>query len=431
MVIAGAGFGGLQAARSLKRAPVEVLVIDRQNHHLFQPLLYQVATAGLSPADIAVPIRRLLRGQENAEVLMAEVREVDAQQSIVRHSMGEVRYDYLVLATGVRHAYFGNDAWEADAPGLKTLDDAVAIRRKVLVAFERAEASTDPSERAGWLTFVIVGGGATGVELAGSLAELSRRALSWDFRRIDPAAARIVLIEAGDRVMASFDPKLSRFTLEALESLGVETRLGAKVTDVHPDGVETTEGRIEARTVIWAAGVQATRATGWLDAPRDRVGRIRVLPDCRIPGLPNLFAIGDAMTLKGSEGEPLPGIAQVAMQQGKFVAGVIAREVRGQRPAEAFRYKDKGNMATIGRRLAIAELGSLRLKGALAWLIWVFVHIWYLIDFQNRVLVFLKWIWAYATFHRGARLITGVDAERDPNLSNPQDEGNSRRSNSN
>lgn len=429
-MIVGAGFGGLQAARSLRRAPVEVLLIDRQNHHLFQPLLYQVATAGLSPADIAVPIRRLLRGQRNAEVLMAAVLGIDTQRGIVRHSMGEVRYDYLVLATGVRHAYFGNDAWEADAPGLKTLDDAVALRRKVLVAFERAEAELDAAERARWLTFVIVGGGATGVELAGSLAELSRRALAWDFRRIDPAAAKIVLIEAGDRIMASFDPKLSRYTVDALESLGVETRLGVKVTRVHSEGVETTQGRIEARTVIWAAGVQATRATGWLDAPRDAAGRVRVLPDCRVPGHESIFAIGDAMVLEGSDGKPLPGVAQVAMQQGKFVGDAIAREARGQRPPERFRYKDKGNMATIGRRLAIAELGSFRLKGTPAWLIWVFVHIWYLIDFQNRVLVFLKWVWAYATFHRGARLITGVDAEKERSLSSPPDGDSSRQSNS-
>jgi NADH dehydrogenase len=409
VVIIGAGFGGLTAAQSLKRAPVRITVVDRTNHHLFQPLLYQVAMAGLSPAEIAAPIRSVLRRQQNASVLLAEATGVDLTRQLVKlrddQREEELGYDYLVLATGGRTSYFGHDDWEKFAPGLKDLDDAVEIRRRVLLAFEAAEKEHDPGRRSELLTFVFVGGGPTGVELAGAIAELARFVLERDFRTINPGSADILLLEGGPRILPSFPPDLSRSAERQLAELGVQVRTNAKVTKIDEKGVYLGDEMIKAATIIWSAGVQATALTRSLGVELDRAGRVSVGPDLTIPGHPNAFAIGD-MTIFYQDGKLLPGVSPVAMQMGRLVARNIRNSLAG-RPYEHFRYFDKGNMATIGRKAAIAEIGKLHMSGFIAWLAWLGVHIFFLIGFRNRFAVLFNWAWSYFTYQRGARLITG------------------------
>jgi NADH:ubiquinone reductase (H+-translocating) len=405
IVIAGAGFGGLFAARALRRCPVRVTVLDRHNYHVFQPLLYQVATAGLSPGDIASPIRWMLRRQANARVLLADVREVDAGRRRLRTDSGEVAYDFLILATGATHAYFGHDEWERFAPGLKTLDDALRMRRRVLLAFEQAEAASDPAERRRLLTFVIVGGGPTGVELAGALAEIARHTLAHQFRSFDPATARVILVEAAPGLLAMYPAPLQDAAERSLVRLGVDVRKSAPVTDVGPDGVTAGGERIEAGTVLWAAGISASTVARSLKVPLDRVGRVFVQPDLSVPGHPEVFVIGDLAALE-QDGHPLPGVAQVAIQMGRHAAASICRTVAGQ-ARQPFHYRNLGNMATIGRAAAIADLGWLRMSGRTAWLAWLFLHIMKLVGFRNRLGVLLQWAWAYTTYQRSVRLITG------------------------
>ena len=408
VVIVGAGFGGLSAAKALASAPVDITIIDRRNYHLFQPLLYQVATAGLSPADIAWPIRRIVRSQQNTSVLLGEVTGVDRDARMVRMGDDAVPYDYLILATGARHAYFGNDAWEPFAPGLKKIEDATDIRRRILMAFERAESEPDPAERDRLLTFVIVGAGPTGVELAGAIAELARRVLAMDFRQIDPRQTRILLVEAGPRVLPSFPEGLSDFAQRALEKLGVEVLLGEPITGCDADGVAFDTRRIGARTVLWAAGVAASPAGEWLGVETDRAGRVAVLPDLTVPGHPEIFIIGDTAAVSDDEGRPLPGIAPVAKQQGRYAARSIRRTLSGDVVRPAFRYSHPGSLATIGRSAAVIDFGWLRLKGWLAWWIWGVAHVYFLIGMRNRLLVAIQWLWSYILFDRGARLITGA-----------------------
>ncbi|MDQ3010607.1 MAG: NAD(P)/FAD-dependent oxidoreductase [Acidobacteriota bacterium] len=409
VVIIGAGFGGLTAAQALKRAPVRVTVIDRTNHHLFQPLLYQVAMAGLSPADIAAPIRAILRNQKNASVLLAEVTGVDFANHEVLLGDGQreerLGYDYLLLATGGRTSYFGHDEWERVAPGLKDLDDAVEIRRRVLMAFEAAEKEADPERRKELLTFAVVGGGPTGVELAGAIAELAHFVLDRDFRTIHPESAEILLLEGGPRILPSFAPELSISAVRQLNDLGVKVRTGAQVTGIDEHGVYLGDEAIKAATTIWGAGVRATALTQSLGVELDRAGRVIVENDLTLPGHNNVFAIGD-MTIFHQDGKPLPGVSPVAMQMGRFVARGIQNDL-ANKPRQEFRYLDKGNMATIGRKAAIAEMGKLKLSGFVAWMAWLMVHIWFLIGFRNRVAVLFNWAWAYFTYERGARLITG------------------------
>jgi NADH dehydrogenase len=408
VVIVGAGFGGLWAAKTLANASVDVVVIDRENYHLFQPLLYQVATAGLSPADIAAPIRSIVGAHRNVTVMLGEIVGVDVVARVVSIMSGRhVPYDYLVLATGARHAYFGHDDWEILAPGLKRIEDATEIRRRILLAFERAENETDADERRRLMNLVIVGGGPTGVELAGAIAELARRALAKDFRNIDPRITRIILVEAGPRLLPSFPDDLSDDATRRLEQLGVEVRLGAPVTAIDSSGVTVGPARIEARTVIWAAGVAASPAGHWIGAKCDRVGRILVDPDLSVPGYPEIFAIGDTALAVDANGKPLPGIAPVAKQQGRYVGNLIKARLRGAMRAEPFRYRSYGNLATIGRKAAVIDFGWIHLRGIVAWVIWSVVHIYFLIGFRNRAMVALDWLWAYFTFQRGARLITG------------------------
>jgi NADH dehydrogenase len=407
-VIVGAGFGGLWAAKTLAKAPVEVVVIDRENYHLFQPLLYQVATAGLSPADIAAPIRGIVGAYRNVTVMLGEIIGIDVVPRVVSIMGGRrVPYDYLVLATGARHAYFGHDDWGALAPGLKCIEDATEIRRRILLAFERAENETDADERRRLMNLVIVGGGPTGVELAGAIAELARRALAKDFRNIDPRVTRIILVEAGPRLLPSFPEDLADDAKRRLERLGVEVRLGAPVIAIEPSGVEIGPARIEARTLIWAAGVAASPAGRWIGAKCDRVGRIEVDPDLSVPGRPEIFAIGDTALALDATGKPLPGIAPVAKQQGRYVGSLIKARTRGVERVKPFRYRSYGNLATIGRKAAVIDFGWIHLRGRVAWVIWSVVHIYFLIGFRNRAMVALDWLWAYFTFQRGARLITG------------------------
>jgi NADH dehydrogenase len=415
VVIIGGGFGGLNAARALRKAPVRVTLIDKRNYHLFQPLLYQVATAGLSPADIAAPIRSVLAEQSNAEVLMGEVTGIDRvrKRVLVDGARGtaarEVAYDDLVIATGSHHSYFGHDEWEKSAPGLKTLRDATRVRRRILMAFERAETTSDPTKRAADLTFVIVGGGPTGVELAGSIAELAHRALRSDFRHIRPDQTRILLIDGGERILAAFPEGLSRKAHDYLVKRGVEIQLGARVEQVDEGGVVASGKRIEARTVLWAAGVAASPAGKWLGAETDRAGRVRVSADLSVPGAAEIFVVGDTMALE-QDGHPLPGVAPVAMQQGTYVGNLLAARARGDTsPPKPFRYWNKGNLATVGRSFAVADLGRVRLSGLSAWVTWLVVHVYYLIGFRTRLVVLIEWAWAYFTFQRGARLITGAD----------------------
>jgi len=408
VVIVGAGFGGLSAAVALARAPVDVTIIDRRNYHLFQPLLYQVATAGLNPADIAGPIRSIVSGAANTSVILGRVDGVDKTARCVTTEEGHrIAYDYLIVATGARHAYFGHDEWEPFAPGLKKIEDATAIRRRILLAFEKAETEADPATRAAQLTFVIVGAGPTGVELAGALAELAKKALTCDFRNIDTTSARIILIEAGSRLLPSFPESLSAKARRSLEAMGVEVRLGVPVTSVDGDGVIIAGERITATTVLWAAGVAASAAAKWLGGDKDRIGRVIVNEHLEVPGHPEIFVIGDTAHCAGPNGKPLPGVAPVAKQQGKFVARTIGARLAGKDRRAAFRYRNYGNMATIGRKSAVADFGRVRLSGLFAWLLWSVAHIYFLIGFRNRLSVVLTWSWAYVTYQRGSRLITG------------------------
>jgi len=411
IVIIGAGFGGLSAAKELAGAPFDVSIVDQHNYHLFQPLLYQVATAGLSPADIASPIRAILRGQDNVQVILAQVFGIDpARQEVVTEGGRRIGFDHLIAATGARHGYFGKD-WAAYAPGLKTIDDATYIRRRILLAFERAETAPDPDERRRLLNFVVVGGGPTGVEMAGAIAELAKRALASDFRAIDPRSARIILIEAAPRLLTPFVPTLSERARRSLEQLGVEVRLGSGVTGCDCSGVSIGAERIETRTIIWAAGVMASPVAEWLGAEHDRVGRIKVGPDLSVPGHPDIFVIGDAALAIGDDDKPLPGVAPVAKQQGKYVARLLIARAKGE-PFRPFHYRDFGSLATIGRKRAVAQMGGLKLSGFPAWLVWSLAHIYFLIGFRNHVVVALNWAWNYLTFQRGTRLITGITGSR-------------------
>jgi len=410
VVIVGAGFGGLTAAKALAKAPVEVTVIDQRNYHLFQPLLYQVATAALSPADIASPIRTILRGQRNTSVMLARVTGIDMASGEVVAEDRRIPFDYLVLATGARHAYFGHDGWEAFAKGIKTVDDATSLRGRILLAFEKAEFETDPDERDRLLTFVVVGGGATGVEMAGAIAELTRKALAADFRSIDPTHARIVLIEAGPRILPAFEERLSEAAQRSLEELGVEVRISTSVTGCDETGVSLGDRRIGTRTILWAAGVQASPAGQWLGGETDRAGRVRVAPDLSVPGHPNVFVIGDTAHVLAMDGKPLPGVAPVAKQEGRYVANLIRSRLAGGN-LPPFRYHDPGSLATIGRKRAVVQFRRLRLSGYLAWWLWSVAHIYFLIGFRNRLVVAMNWAWTYASFQRGTRLITGPAPE--------------------
>lgn len=405
VVIIGGGFGGLNAARQLSKAPARITLLDRRNHHLFQPLLYQVATAGLNPGDIASPIRRVLRHQKNAEVLLAEARSIDLANKTVQLDEGTLAYDYLIVATGARHSYFGNDQWTPFAPGLKSIGDALEIRRRVLSAFELAERETNAQERKAWLTFVVVGAGPTGVELAGALCEIARHALAKDFRRIDPTQARVILLEGSGRVLPPYAPELSAKAQKQLERLGVEVRTGQMVTGINAEGVTIGTEKLPAKTVVWAAGVTASRLTKSLDVPHDRAGRVTVNPDLTIPGYDTAYVIGDAASLV-IDGTPIPGVAPAAMQEGKHAAKNILHTLRGQ-PRTPFRYRDKGSMATIGRWSAVAQMGKLKISGPLAWLAWLFIHVMFLIEFRNRLIVLTQWAWSFLSYDRGARLITG------------------------
>jgi NADH:quinone reductase (non-electrogenic) len=406
VVIVGAGFGGLETTYRLAGAGVAITLIDRRNHHLFQPLLYQVATASLATSEIAWPIRYLLRGRPEVTTLFATVSGVDAQTKRVLLEDGEsLPYDTLVLATGARHAYFGHDEWEPFAPGLKTLEDATTLRRRILVAFERAERESDPIRRAALMTFVIVGAGPTGVELAGTIAELARDTLPPDFRNIDTQKARVVLIEAGSRVLAGFADELSAYAQVSLESLGVEVVLGKAVTECNADGVVYGGERLQSKTLIWAAGVRASPAAEWLHAASDRAGRLQVAPDLTVPGHPDIFAIGDTVVVAGPDGKPVPGIAPAAKQQGRYVADTIRARLHGNTLAP-FRYRHAGSLAQIGKRKAVIDFGRIRLRGALAWWIWGIAHIYFLIGLRNRLSVALSWLWIHARDQRAARLIT-------------------------
>jgi NADH:ubiquinone reductase (H+-translocating) len=405
VVIVGGGFGGLEAAKKLACENVHLTVVDRANYHLFQPLLYQVATAALSPADIAAPIRAILHKCKNVEVMLAEVQSVDANAHLVHAGDLDVQYDYLILATGARHSYFGHPEWERLAPGLKSLEDAVEIRRRILMAFEYAEKTSDPAARAAAMTFVIVGGGPTGVEMAGAIAEIARHTLARDFRHIDPSSARVVLIEGEPQVLAAFPDDLRTSAMKQLQELGVEIRTGVHASDLTEAGLKVGEEFIPCRVKIWAAGNHASFVGESLGAPIDRVGRVMVNDDLTIPGHPEVQVIGDLANLAGKDGKPLPGVSPVAMQQGRHAARNILAMMGGRGP-QRFRYFDKGSMATIGRNKAVADLHMLHLSGVAAWLAWLFVHIIFLVVFRNRLLVLVQWAWNYFTFNKGARLIT-------------------------
>ena len=412
VVIVGGGFGGLNAARSLRRAPVQITLIDRRNFHLFQPLLYQVATAALSPADIATPVRAILRDQRNATVLLGRAESVDRTARELVLSDGRIGFDYLVLAIGARHAYFGHDDWEANAPGLKTLEDALEIRRRILLAFERAERETNAERRRALLRFLVVGGGPTGVELAGAIAEISRHVLDKDFRSIDPREAEVQVLEAGPRILPAFPPSLAEKASRTLQRLGVRVRTGFPVTAVKSGYLESGDDRVDAATILWAAGVRASPLGASFGVPVDPAGRVLVEPDLSIPGDPRIFVIGDGAVFLHQTGKPLPGVAQVAIQQGRHVARSVKADLTG-RERRPFRYRDKGDLAVIGRAQAVARIGRLRLAGFPAWLVWCFVHILFLIGFRNRLLVLFEWAWAFLTDQRGARLITGpIDRPR-------------------
>lgn len=405
VVIVGAGFGGLEAAKKLAGENMQVTVIDRTNYYLFQPLLYQVATAALSPADIASPIRAILRDCQNVEVILAEVQSVDVEKRLVLAGDLRIPYDYLVLATGARHSYFGHPEYERLAPGLKSLEDAVEIRRRILMAFEYAERSSDPAARAAAMTFVIIGGGPTGVEIAGAIAEIARYTLARDFRHIDPSSARVILIEGEPQVLASFPDDLRASAAKQLKALGVEIHTGVHATDLTEEGLKVGDEFIPCRVKIWAAGNTASFVGKSLGVPLDRAGRVSVLNDLTIPGHPEIQVIGDLANCAGKDGKPLPGVSPVAMQQGRHAARNILAMIAGRKP-QPFRYFDKGSMATIGRNKAVAALHAIHLSGLPAWIVWLFVHILFLVGFRNRIAVFLQWAWAYFSFNKGARLIT-------------------------
>ena len=412
VVIIGGGFGGLSAARALEGADVAVTLIDRRNHHLFQPLLYQVATAALSTSEIAWPIRHILRKRDEVTTLLATVTGVDAAARTVRLEDGSsVDYDSLIIATGARHAYFGQDHWEAFAPGLKTLEDATTIRRKLLLAFEAAEREPDAEKRRALLTFVIIGGGPTGVELAGAIIELARVTLSGEFRRIQPGEARVVLIEGGDRVLANFNEELSDYTLKSLRDLGVTVELGEVVRDVDADGVVYGGKRLDAETVIWAAGVEASPAAKWLGLPPDKAGRVKVEDDLTVAGHPEIFVVGDTASITMPDGKPVPGVGDAAKQGGKHAASVIRARLAGASSRKPFRYRHAGDLATIGKRAAVIDFGWIQLKGWVAWWVWGLAHIYFLIDIKNRLAVALSWLWIYLSGQRSARLITQGEAE--------------------
>jgi len=413
VVIVGAGFGGIAAAQKLRHAWARVTLIDQRNYFLFQPLLYQVATATLSPADIAVPIRSLLRGQLNCRVLMERVTGIYAARREVVVRDARLPYDYLVLATGARHSYFGKDAWEAFAPGLKKIDDATAVRSRILAAFEKAEACDDEAERRRLLTFVLVGAGPTGVELAGAIAELARQSLREEFRTIDPSSARVVLVQSGPLILPAFPKPLSLAATRSLTDLGVEVLTHSRVDVVDADGVQVGDKRIEARTVLWTAGVMASEAGVWIDAERDPAGRILVGPDLAVPGAANVFALGDTSACKGTDGKPLPGLAAVAKQQGNYIAKLIRARIEGRRAPGPFRYHDYGSMATIGRKAAVADLQFVKLSGSLAWWLWGLVHVAFLVDTRSRIAVMFDWFWSYLTYNRSVRLITGGEGRAD------------------
>ncbi|MDQ2953943.1 MAG: NAD(P)/FAD-dependent oxidoreductase [Pseudomonadota bacterium] len=411
VVIVGAGFGGLETARALAKAPVDITVIDRQNHHCFQPLLYQVATAALSPADVAWPIRAILRRQKNAHVVMAEVCGIDIASRRVQTDSVSVAFDYLVLASGATHSYFGHEEWAAFAPGLKRIEDATEIRRRFLLAFERAELTADEAERRRLLTFVIVGGGPAGIEMAGAVAEVARDTLAHDFREIDPRTSRIILIEAGPRILPSFPQPLADYAARTLVAMRVDVLTSHKVTGCDRSGVMLGDQRIEAATIIWAAGVMASPAASWLGAEHDRAGRIVVDDNLAIPGQQRIFAIGDLAAVTTKDGRPIPGIAPAAKQMGRYVGRLIAARVRGAEFAKPFVYRHAGDLATIGRKAAIVSLGRLRLTGFVGWVFWSLAHIYFLIGTRNRFVVAINWLWNYLTFQRGARLITKPGAQ--------------------
>ena len=411
VLVIGGGFAGLWATRALASAPVRITLVDRCNHHLFQPLLYQVATAGLSSPDIAAPLRHILRKQRNVEVRLAEVSDIDPAEKYITIADGStLKFDYLLLSSGATHAYFGHDEWAKHAPGLKTLDDALQLRRHLLLAFERAEAESDPELRAAWLSFAIVGGGPTGVELAGTLAEIARHTLKNEFRNINPSDARVRLIEAGPRVLSSFPEDLSEKARRQLEKLGVEVSTGVAVTDINGSGYRLGEQFIPARTVVWAAGVAASPLAKSLDVPLDRAGRVPVETDLSVPGFPHIFVAGDLASVQ-HDGKPVPGVAPAAKQMGRHVAQVIRARLQGA-VATPFRYKDFGNLATIGRMAAIVHFGKLKLSGLLAWWFWLAAHVFFLIGFRNRLIVLLNWAWAYWSYQRGARIILGQDDDQ-------------------
>lgn len=411
VVIVGAGFGGLQAAHTLARAPVDVTIIDRHNYHCFQPLLYQVATAALSPADVAWPVRHMLRRQSNATVFMAEVTGIDTAAQTVQTGSGPFHYDFLVIASGATHSYFGHDDWATFAPGLKRIEDATRVRRSILAAFEEAELAAYDEARRRLLTFVIVGGGPTGVEMAGAIAEVARQTLARDFRRIDPRTARIVLLEAGPRLLSSFSERHSAYALRTLTAMGVEVKTGTAVVRCDARGVDLDHGRIDAGTIIWAAGVVASPAGQWLGAERDRAGRVIVRPDLSLAGHANIFVIGDTASAVDETGRAAPGLAPAAKQMGDYVGRLIAARLAGG-SLPPFRYRNQGALATIGRHAAIVELGPIQLKGFVGWLFWSVVHIYFLIGLRNRFVVAMTWLWGYITFQRGARLITDVPPPR-------------------
>lgn len=411
VVIIGAGFGGLSAAKALRHAPFEVMVIDRNNYHLFQPLLYQVATAALSPSDIASPTRTILRYQKNATVVLGQVSHIDRERKQIVADEARIEFDHLIIATGVQQSYFGHEQWAAYAPALKSIDDATYLRARVLLAFEKAETEPSALERRRLLNFVIVGGGATGVEMAGAIAELAKRALAKDFRTIDPRSAHIILVEAGSRVLPAFDRSLSEAAKHSLKNLGVEVRLGAAVTHCDSQGVSLADERIEARTVIWAAGVRASPAGDWLGVQTDHAGRVKVAADLSVDGQPDIFVIGDTALAFDENGNHLPGLAPVAKQQGKYVADLLMARARGN-SAPGFHYRDYGALATIGRKCAVAQIGRIKLTGLPAWMLWSLVHIYFLIGFRKRLFVAASWLWSYLTFQRGARLITGLPWSR-------------------
>jgi len=407
VVIVGAGFGGLSAALGLAGAAADVTVVDRRNYHLFQPLLYQVATAGLSPAQIASPIRAILRRASNVRVVLGKVSGVDKERRTVAVEDRILAYDYLVLATGARHSYFGREEWETVAPGLKKIDDATTIRRRILGAFESAEATESSVLRRQLLTFIVIGGGPTGVEMAGAIAELARVALRRDFRNIDPRDARIILVESGQRLLAAFPESLSAAARRSLEKLGVEVRLGTRVSKCDVDGVTVGNEKLETTTIIWAAGVAASAAAHWLGAEKDRLGRVVVGPSLSLPGYPEIFCIGDTAHVLGQDGKPLPGLAPIAKKQGAYVARLLQSRLAGRTEPPPFRYRSRAKLATIGRRAAVADFGWIKLRGTIAWFLWGLIHVWFLIGFRNRLIVMLDWLWSYVTFQSGARLITG------------------------